>query len=174
MEAKLELELPVQTVRIDISCPDPVEIYHNGNLSIVLQPGTHRFTGTFALGNLDLKSKRKFAYSTRQTGKNAEHMDQERGVAARKRENNILAQLRNEFRRQLGVMREPFETDAPWPGHEIDDEVEAMFEEEEQQAAKEAREAEEQAAHEAEAGALVADQGAEPEPSAQRPAAETK
>ena len=43
---------------------------------------------------------------------------------------NILAQMRSAFRAQMGVSREPFENDTGYPGHEIDDDVEPMFEEE--------------------------------------------
>lgn len=97
-----------------------------------------------------------------------------------KRAMNILQQMRQEFARSLGVMREPFESDLPYPGYEIDDEEPMLFEEElaaqakkdrEEAAARKAAEKDEKAAQTAKSDA---EGGSTPEGNEGAPAASEK
>lgn len=65
----------------------------------------------------------------------------EREIPAQKPPSNILQQMHQEFRRNMGVIREAFGADGPWPGYEIEDDEDTLFEEEIAQKAKEEREA---------------------------------
>lgn len=130
METSIDLNNPVQTLRLTVRGEDQVSVYHDGNLVTALPAGTQRLSGIFAQGVVTLKSKKPFNVDHRRTGDNPEDMTSE-PLPDPRREMNILAQMRAEFRRQLGVIREPFDTDAPWPGYEIDDDQETIFEEEE-------------------------------------------
>lgn len=62
------------------------------------------------------------------------------------RPDNLLAQIREKVRREMGVTREGFlERDVDFPGYERDDDDDDIFEEEEQLAAEMAAEAKKQA-----------------------------
>ena len=134
----IDLQATENMVRLSGASLAAVEAELDGKPVFVTQAGNFNLKGLrLPQGTLILTSKKEIDLNFWVTEYRRKEYIDDREVPEPKPSMNVLAQMRNEFRRQMGVIREPFDSDAPWPGHEIDDEAPMMFEEE--QAAAEAK-----------------------------------
>lgn len=135
---EINLTKPSQTLRLSLRGEDTMKVVWDGEVVRVVPAGSHALSVRLPGGVVHVESKKPFVGSYRVTGTDDEEIG-EWPMPDPVGQMNILRQMREEFRRQLGVMREPFDTDAPWPGHEIDDDEDYLFEEDLAQKAKDAK-----------------------------------
>lgn len=107
-----------------------VTIQEDDRLIGLLPAGRNR-TRLFVHGDVTIESKEAFTLDWRLARANSSELIDDDPIPEPSPELGILAQLRGEFRRSLGVIREPMDTDVlGLPNSELPDDDEGLFEEE--------------------------------------------
>lgn len=129
---EVELDLPAMQTNLALSVHSekPVILFIDGIQNSVIPAGRFHDVYRFSGDVLTLKSQAPFTFNAALGSVSVFEDIDDRPVPERKRASNLLMQMREEFRRSMGVMREHFADDTPFPGYEIDDDDRGLFEEE--------------------------------------------
>lgn len=141
--SEIEYDLPWMrtNLALEISGEAPIRLLVDGEVVMTIPAGRYRDVLRLEGDIMSLKSAKPFTYHAVLGSISPFEPTDEREIPQPRAPSNILQQMHREFRRSLGVMRESFESDGPWPGYELDDDEPMLFEEEEAEQAREAAKA---------------------------------
>ena len=144
-EVSIDLPHPTNMLRLSGVSTAPVTATLDGKLAFIIPEGNFNRRGVrLGKGVLTLKTKGEMDTHYGVAEYRVTEYTDDREIPEPKPPMNILAAYRNQLRQSLGVVREPFDNDTPWPGHEIDDDAPVMFEEEQAQFEREQAKAQKQ------------------------------